>query len=179
LRLRILGRMEAIIRMGGSEQDRRAAGDFLAARGMRVVARLGELIDPLDGGILLAEDPDGELVGVLTYRVEGPDVEVSTLYASVRGEGIGTALIEAAEAEARQTGGRRLWLITTNDNVDALRFYQRRGFRLVALRPGGVDDARQRLKPGIGLVGEHGIPIHDELMLAREIEAAADRLKGR
>jgi ribosomal protein S18 acetylase RimI-like enzyme len=59
-------------------------------------------------------------------------------------------------------------LTTTNDNVDALRFYQRRGFRLAALRPGAVDEAR-RIKPEIPQVGEHGIPLHDELDLVRPV----------
>jgi hypothetical protein len=53
--------------------------------------------------------------------------------------------------------------------VDALRFYQRRGFRLVALHPGAVDDSRRRLKPEIPELGEYGIPIRDELVLEREL----------
>jgi hypothetical protein len=53
-------------------------------------------------------------------------------------------------------------VITTNDNLDAIRFYQRRGMRLVAVHRGAVDEAR-RIKPSIPLIGEHGIPIHDEL----------------
>ena len=60
-------------------------------------------------------------------------------------------------------------LTTTNDNVDALRFYQRRGFRLVALRPGAVDDARARHKPAIPGTGAHGIPLRDELDLERAV----------
>ena len=56
-------------------------------------------------------------------------------------------------------------MLTTNDNLDALRFYQRRGFRLAELRPGAVDRARERLKPEIPRTGEHGIPLRDELVL--------------
>jgi hypothetical protein len=59
---------------------------------------------------------------------------------------------------------------TTNDNVDALRFYQRRGFRLAALRTRAVDELRRRLKPTIPAVGEHGIPIRDEIELEIELE---------
>ena len=62
------------------------------------------------------------------------------------------------------------WVITINDNLDALRFYQRRGMRLVAVRPGAVDEAR-RLKPSIPVIGAQGIPIHDEL----ELELRLDR----
>jgi hypothetical protein len=60
-------------------------------------------------------------------------------------------------------------VLTTNDNVDALRFYQRRGFRLAELHPGAVDEARARLKPEIPRVGDHGIPLRDELMLEKEV----------
>ncbi len=138
---------------------------------MRIVARLGELVDPLAGRALLAEDPSGRLLGVLTYQIVGTSLEVSTLYAAVSGSGIGTALLSGAEDEARRSGARRMWLTTTNDNVDALRFYQRRGFRLVALRAGAVDDARARLKPTIAAVGDHGIAIHDEIVLERWLDA--------
>ena len=76
---------------------------------------------------------------------------------------------DAIEALARDAGCTRLWLITTNDNVDALRFYQRRGFRLAKLHPGAVDDSRARLKPGIPKLGDHGIPLRDELELELEL----------
>lgn len=64
-----------------------------------------------------------------------------------------------------------LWLVTTNDNVDALRFCQRRGFRLRALRAGAVDESRRTVKPEIPEIGDHQIPIRDEIELAREISA--------
>ncbi len=57
-------------------------------------------------------------------------------------------------------------MVTTNDNLRALGLYQRRGFRLAALRCGAVDQGR-RLKPEISEVGEGGIPLHDELELVR------------
>ena len=78
--------------------------------------------------------------------------------------GIGSALVAALVADLAARGVRELRLTMTNDNLDALRFYQRRGFRLAALRPGAVDDAR-RLKPAIPVVGNYGIARHDELEL--------------
>jgi ribosomal protein S18 acetylase RimI-like enzyme len=77
-------------------------------------------------------------------------------------------LLEAAAATARERGCRRLVLMTTNDNLGALRFYQRRGFRLVARRPGAVDAARAR-KPAIPPIGDFGIPLRDELELQRAL----------
>ena len=69
------------------------------------------------------------------------------------------ALLAAIDDVARRAGCRRLQLITTNDNVEAIQFYQRRGFRLVTAYPGAVDESRRRLKPGIPEVGAHSIPI--------------------
>lgn len=122
---------------------------------------------------LVARTPAGEPAGALTYHVDHDSLEVVTLDARPRGRGAGTALLQAAAAEAEQRGLRRVWLVTTNDNLDALRFYQRRGMRLVAVRPGAAAAARRR-KPSIPLIGEYGIPIHDELVLELELPAAAE-----
>ncbi|MFN8485104.1 MAG: GNAT family N-acetyltransferase [Anaerolineae bacterium] len=106
----------------------------------------------------------GRVVGLITYTVADDACEIVTLDSHSGGRGVGTALVEAVVGAARAVGCRRLWLITTNDNLDALRFYQRRGFRLAAVYPGAVEAAR-RLKPQIPLVGDYGIPIRDEIAL--------------
>jgi len=80
------------------------------------------------------------------------------------GIGIGTLLIKAVAQVAREAGCKRLWLITANDNLDALRFYQKHGYTLVAVHRHAVDAARQ-LKPGIPLIGDDQIPLHDEIEL--------------
>jgi GNAT superfamily N-acetyltransferase len=148
-----------------ADRDRRLR--FLEERGMRYAARLGELHDPGSDEAFLAEDRSGALVGLVTYRPDGPDCEVSTLYVVESWRGVGSALMEAVVDAARRAGCRRLWRVTTNDNVDALRFYQRRGFRLAQLRAGAVDESRATLKPSIPELGDHGIPIRDELVLER------------
>jgi len=104
-------------------------------------------------------------VGLLTYRVDERGLEVVTIDSTREGQGVGGALLEAALGEARRLGCSRLWLVTTNDNLDALRFYQRRGMRLAALRPGLYDEIRATVKPQISELGNHGIPIRDELEL--------------
>jgi GNAT superfamily N-acetyltransferase len=152
--------------------DRSAVGAFLAERGALRVARRDELVHPLDHPALLAEDRhDGRLLGVLTYVVDRDraQCEVLTLNALQQWRGVGTALLELVEQVATRQGCRRLWLITTNDNVDALRFYQRRGFRLAALHRGAVDESRARLKPEIPVVGNYGIVLRDELELDKRL----------
>jgi GNAT superfamily N-acetyltransferase len=152
--------------------DRPAIEGFLARWHSLRVARLGAVEQPLDHPALIAEQ-DGRLVGVLSYVVDGARCEVLTLHADVRGCGVGTALIAEAKRVAREAGCTRLWLVTTNDNIDALRFYQRRGFRLAALHPGAVDDSRARLKPEIPEIGNHRIPLRDELELEHELSPEA------
>ena len=148
--------------------DRAELESFLERWHSLRVARLGMLEHPLDHSMLVAER-DGCLVGVLTYVVGGADCEVLTLHADERRTGVGSALIAEVKQVARRAGCTRLWLITTNDNVDALCFYQRRGFRLKALHAGAVDDTRRRLKPEIPELGDRDIPIRDELELELEI----------
>ena len=106
----------------------------------------------------------GERVGLLTYEITGQACEVVTLDSLRPREGVASALIQAVAEIARQAGCSRLWLITTNDNLTALRFYQKRGFVLVAFHREAVNRAR-RLKPEIPQFGEDGIPIRDEIEL--------------
>ena len=107
---------------------------------------------------------DDRCVGRLTYEIEGDALEIVTIDALVEGQGIGTALLRAVEEVARAQGCRRLRLVTTNNNVRALLFYQRAGFRLVALVPGAVEESR-KLKPSIPELDAAGLPIRDELHL--------------
>lgn len=128
----------------------------------------GQVFRPADLPGFLAEDA-GKFVGMLTYQQQDPTtVEVVTIDAVWRHAGIGTALLDAAATAAASAGATRLVLTTTNDNVDALRFYQRRGFRLIALRPGALDETR-RIKPEVPGTGNYGIPLSDELELERPI----------
>jgi GNAT superfamily N-acetyltransferase len=130
----------------------------------------GEVIDAAALPALIDENHRG----LATYRLHGRDAELITLDAVPAGAGIGTALIEALSTRLRGEGCERLWVTTTNDKLAALRFYLRRGFRLIQVRPGAADDARER-KPSIPTVGEHGIPIHDELDLCRILDLSAGR----
>ncbi|MFL6072117.1 MAG: GNAT family N-acetyltransferase [Mycobacteriales bacterium] len=157
---------EVVIRaMGAEEPD--DAGDVAAVLmgswGSTLVVGRGVARDASRLPGFLAER-NGVVVGLLTYDVRGGELEVVTVDALERGGGTGTLLVEAAVARARELGLRRVWLITTNDNLDALRFYQRRGFRLAALYPNAIEAAR-RIKPAIPEVGAYGIPIRDELEL--------------
>jgi GNAT superfamily N-acetyltransferase len=135
--------------------------------GSELVAVHGSVLQPAELPGFIAER-SRRVVGLLTYQLAGDLLEIVTLNAIERRVGIGTMLIEAAVSTARRSGCRDIRLTTTNDNVDALRFYQRRGFRLAELRPGAVDRSRQE-KPEIPRVGEYGIPLHDEIDLTLQV----------
>ena len=147
--------------------DERWAEEFLDAHlGGRRQARRGEIIDVLEPGLGFVA---GDRLGLLTYRRDGDGLELSGIATHPTGQGTGTALVEALVAMAREQGVTGIRVTTTNDNLDALAFYQRRGFRLVELRPGAVDEARRTLKPEISLIGEHGLPLRDEIELAMDV----------
>jgi GNAT superfamily N-acetyltransferase len=101
--------------------------------------------------------------GLITYRIEGDTCEIVTLDSLVPARGIGGTLIEAVRRAAARAGCRRLLVVTTNNNLHALRFYQRKGFVLSALRPNALAEIRKR-KP-VPLLDENGIPIRDEIEL--------------
>ena len=129
--------------------------------GRGVIVVHGEIVDARTLPALIA----GEQKGLATYQIRRTNhnvfAELITLDAIIAKQGVGTALIEALITTLRAQGVGSLRVTTTNDNLNALRFYQRRGFRITAVRPGAVDEAR-RTKPSISTIGEYGIPIHDE-----------------
>lgn len=105
-----------------------------------------------------------KIAGLATYSIQHRACELVTINAVVEGEGVGTALLQAVVSAANDAGCTRAWLMTTNDNLSALAFYQKRGFHIAALHVGAVAAAR-RLKPSLPLVAPNGIPIRDELEL--------------
>jgi GNAT superfamily N-acetyltransferase len=133
---------------------------FNSAGAVRMVSR-GRLhhCDRLPGYYV---DDDGRRTALLIYSIDAGAMEVVALYAREKGRGYGSALLQAARDRARRECCRRLWLVTTNDNEPAIRFYHNRGMRLTAVHHGAVDAARE-LKPEIPLLGIGGVPIHDEI----------------
>jgi len=130
--------------------------------GPRIVTR-GKLhhADELPGFIAIQ---DSKPAGLITYDIVGEQCEIVTMNSLVEGKGIGSALIDAVKNVAVTAGCKRLWLITTNDNTAALRFWQKRGFRLAAAHRNAIEKSRL-LKPEIPLTGNDGIPIRDEIEL--------------
>jgi ribosomal protein S18 acetylase RimI-like enzyme len=131
--------------------------------GSRSIVIRGRMVYPekLEGFVAML---DGEVLGLATFRIDGGACELVTLNSLREGVGVGGSLMDSVKAAAKDAKCKRLWLITTNDNMHALHFYQRRGFHITAVYPNALEESR-RLKPEIPLVGDYGIPLRDEIEL--------------
>lgn len=122
----------------------------------------GRIVEPLKlPGFAAVRDND-DPIGLITYEIIGDQCEITTHNSMAGSGGIGSCLLAAVRNEARDKGCKRLWLVTTNDNVDAIRFYQRRDFDMCALHKHAITEARS-MKSEIPDVGLHGIPIRHEI----------------
>jgi ribosomal protein S18 acetylase RimI-like enzyme len=145
--------------------EREWGGPYAVAHDTRFDLRSLPTLVAVDGA-------DGPVFGALAWRVDADGLEVVSIAAAVPGRGVGRALLSAAVALARKHAAHRVWLITTNDNLRALRFYQLSGMRIVAVDRSAVARARA-IKPSIPTVGADGIPLHDELVLELRLDTAA------
>ena len=156
--------MASVIIRPVQSEDRSWVVSFLKDKwGSDIIVSRGKIhqTSHLDGLIATTDD---ERAGLLTYACANDEYEIVSLNNIVEGKGVGTKLIQAILKLAADNNYRRVWLITTNDNIGALRFYQKLGFVLSALYSNAIEKSRT-IKPEIALVGENGIPIRDEIEL--------------
>ncbi|MHA2275496.1 MAG: GNAT family N-acetyltransferase [Candidatus Kariarchaeaceae archaeon] len=126
--------------------------NFIASRGKK------HYYESLPGFVALK---DHQIVGLITYEISDIECEIISLNSLREKEGIGTILIEKIKDYAKSQNLTRLWLITTNDNIKAQNFYERRGFSLHVVHKDSIIELR-RLKPEIPKIGDNDIPIRDE-----------------
>ena len=112
---------------------------------------------------------DGEVIGYILYNLADGDCEITVLESMRERQGVGRALINKVIQVAKEANCRRLWLITTNDNTRAIRFYQIYGFSLLSVHIGAMEKAR-KLKPNIPLTGNDGLPIDHEFEFELTLE---------
>jgi GNAT superfamily N-acetyltransferase len=155
-----------------ADADREWAGHFIAEHwGSDRVVVHGAIYHAARLAGFLAWMKD-ERIGLITYHIVEDSCEIVTLDSLCADIGVGSALIEAVKKAAQGTRCRRLWVVTTNDNLHALRFYQKRGFKLAALRRDAIQVSR-KIKPEIPMIGNDGIPIRDEIELEIALEDSA------
>lgn len=140
--------VEEVVRGWGAE--------FVVTRGRKVYpARLPGF---------LAIGGDGKRVGVISYEIRNKQCEIVIFEVFKPHGGIGTRLLKKTAGTAVKAGCKRLWLITTNDNLEAMRFYQRRGFVFAGIHVNAIEKSR-KIKSSIPKTGNYGIPIRDEMEL--------------
>ena len=149
-----------------NQADRKKIDDFIVRQWYTMqMAVHGESIDLGTADGCYASDGE-KITGLITWRLRGKEMEILSLDSLHEQEGTGTALLNAAIEKAKNAGAERVMLVTTNDNVPALRFYQKRGFDLVKIHINAVDLAR-KVKPEIPLTGLDGIPLKHEIELEK------------
>jgi ribosomal protein S18 acetylase RimI-like enzyme len=159
------------------DDERSEVRQFIAARWATALivtrARMHNA-DELPG--FLVRDGGGRLAAVVTVAIEGPECEIVTIDVAdgLQGKGIGRRLLQEVEAFAETKGCDRVWLVTTNDNLQGLGFYQRLGYRILAVHPDAVGRSRE-IKPEIPHVAPNGIPILDELELEKVLHEGSPR----
>ncbi len=110
---------------------------------------------------------NGKLVGFISYTPFDDDAVLILalgILPQFQGCGIGKELVAHIEKIAQKQGHQRLLVVTTNDNLPALAFYQRIGFQLYEVVPNVVAQKLGGLYPGIA-----DIPIRDELRLQKRV----------
>lgn len=151
-----------------AESDRPKIAKFLTERwGNPQIVTRGRVhqADQLPGFIAYNQE---RIAGLITLRIDRQACEGISLDSLCEGRGLGSKLLAKGEEFSRSHGCRRLWLVTTNDNTSAIRFYQKRGYRVVAVHRDAVTESR-RLKPSIPKTGASGILIQDEVELEKHL----------
>lgn len=131
--------------------------------GSKDVVSRGKITDASLLPRVTVRDRNSKLIGLATYSTnpKSNSCELVSIDSTIQGQGIGSQLLARVENEAKQAGCRKIWLITTNDNLKAAIFYSRKGYRLIRVHLDALDVSR-KLKPSIPKIGDHGIPLRDE-----------------
>jgi ribosomal protein S18 acetylase RimI-like enzyme len=157
----------AFIVREAAASDRPAIEDICdRAWGETEIDVFGRTFDVLSSDNLIAADPDGELMGLISCTVHGGELAVVmySVYPQFQGGGVGSALLEAAADVATERSLVGMKAAVSNDDLPLLYFYQRHGFAISEIVPGLLCD-----KLGYAGVGFAGIPIRDEIRLRRPV----------
>ena len=127
----------------------------------------GEILDgtKLDGFLL---QEDNTIIGLVTYTFFGDICEITSRDSKKENIGLGSALLKEVEKVAKNNNCKKMRLITTNDNMRALQFYQKRGYCLTKLYPNAMEEVR-KVKPDIPELGDNDIPLRDEIELEKKL----------
>lgn len=131
-------------------------GDLIVSKGKI------QRIDQFTGGY--KAEIDSEKIGLITYTITNKELEITGLFSFKERIGVGKTLVNTVIELAKKKELERIFLVTTNDNLYAFGFWQKRGFKIIRVYPNAMEYTRQ-LKPSIPIIGENGIPLRDEIEL--------------
>lgn len=143
-------------------ENREKVNDFVITNwGAPIMVTKGKVhyMCKLQGFIAAEKD---NIIGLITYCINNGECEIVSLDSITENKGIGSSLIELVIQRALAEKCYRVWLITTNDNTKAIRFYQKRGFDMAAFFRNSVERSR-KIKPEIPKQGNDNIPILHEI----------------
>ncbi len=132
------------------------------------VVSLNREYGPADVEGLVYRDDGGAPLGLVTWHADGGRAEIVTIDAFEQGRHVGGRLLNGAEEELRRRGAKRATIMTTNDNLRAIAFYVRHGYRIVAVHLDAMERVR-RIKPAVPKTGQDGLPLRDAIELAKEL----------
>ena len=155
-----------LVREASSSDRLKALELFKRDFGPAQLVSYGEAIS-LDRAEALVAETDGEIAGALAWRQFDGALHILALATDPMWQraGVGGHLVAEAELVARRQEWPRVIVTITNDNLPALYFYQRRGYRVSAILR---DSIAAHTREGT-VMGFAGIPILDEIQLAKEV----------
>jgi len=136
--------------------------------GSEKIVSKGKITDASEISRVLVKDINNKIVGLATFSVNNNTCELISIDSEKQRKGIGTKMIKLIEKTVKEKGAKRIWLITTNDNYEAVIFYVKNGYRLVEIHKDALDISR-KLKPQIPFIGKYGIPLQDEWEFEKDL----------
>lgn len=136
--------------------------------GSEKIVSKGKITDASEISKVLVKDINNKIVGLATFSVNNNTCELISIDSEKQRKGIGTKMIKLIEKTVKEKGAKRIWLITTNDNYEAVIFYVKNGYRLVEIHKDALDISR-KLKPQIPFIGKYGIPLQDEWEFEKDL----------
>lgn len=145
-------------------EERKKINNFILKRwfSLEMILR-GKIVDLKNINGFYIEDKNN-IIGLITYRIIDFSLEIISLDSVYENRGIGSLLINKVKDFAAECNLKNIIVMTTNDNLRALDFYQKRGFILNKVFFDSIQQAR-KLKPEIPIKNENGIFIRDEVEL--------------
>ncbi len=143
-------------------KDKSLVASFIAENwGSQIIVTRGKMLNTIELPDFISK-LDNKVIGLVTYDIQSKDCEIVTLDSKINNLGLGTRLIEKVIGKAKLYYCKRVWLITTNDNTKAIRFYQKRVFDWVGFYKNSIQESR-KIKPEIPEFGDDNIPIRHEI----------------